>query len=75
MAKPPSMIAGAYDQPDSKAPKEDSPATKIKKMANDEKMNATRMWVAGHLTDKEHAQVHRRAAHAIKNAHKLAKSK
>lgn len=51
--------------------KEPTPAMRIKRMANDEKVHATRKWVAGELTDKGHAQVHRRANHAIKNARKL----
>lgn len=54
--------------------KEPSPAMKIKKIANEEKLHATRRWVSGDLSDAQHAKVHKRANHAIKNAGKLAKS-
>jgi hypothetical protein len=55
--------------------KEPSPAMRIKRIAQDEKVHATRKWVAGELTDRQHAQAHRRANHAIKNAHKLGSRK
>lgn len=54
--------------------KEPTPAMRIKHMAKEEKLHATRRWVSGELSDSKHAQVHRRANHAIKNAHKMAKS-
>lgn len=55
--------------------KEPTPAMKIKRIAHEEKLHATRQWVAGHISDAKHKQIHTRAAHAIKNAHKLGKSK
>lgn len=55
--------------------KEPTPAMRIKRMANDEKVYATRKWVSGEISDAKHNQIHKRAAHAIKNAHKLGKSK
>lgn len=55
--------------------KEPSPAMKIKRIAHEEKLHATRQWVAGHISDAKHKQIHNRAAHAIKNAHKLGKGK
>lgn len=54
--------------------KEPSPAMKIKLMAHQEKLHATRKWVSGELTDRQHSKVHTRANHAIKNAHKLSKA-
>lgn len=51
--------------------KEPSPAMKIKRMAGDEKLHATRKWVSGEISTAKHNQIHKRAAHAIKNAHKL----
>jgi hypothetical protein len=51
--------------------KEPTPAMKVKRIAHEEKLHATRQWVAGHLSDAKHAQVHRRANHAIKHAKKL----
>lgn len=53
--------------------KEPTPAMKIKSMAKDEKMHATRQWIAGHMTNAAHKKVHDRANHAIKNAHKMSK--
>lgn len=53
--------------------KEPTPAMRIKRLAHDEKVHATRRWVAGEISNAQHAQVHKRAAHAIKNAHKLGK--
>ncbi len=55
--------------------KEPSPAMKVKKMAHDEKLHATRRWVSGEISDAKHKQIHNRANHAIKNASKLVKSK
>lgn len=55
--------------------KEPTPAMRIKRMANDEKVHATRRWVSGEISDAKHKQIHNRAAHAIKNAHKLGKGK
>lgn len=48
-----------------------TPAMRIKRAAHDEKINATRRWVSGEITDKQHASTHRRANHAIKHAKKL----
>lgn len=53
--------------------KEPTPAMRIKRMAHDEKVHATRRWVSGEITNAQHSQIHKRAAHAIKNAHKLGK--
>jgi hypothetical protein len=55
--------------------KEPTPAMKIKRMAHDEKMHATRQWIGGHLSNAEHKKVHERANHAIKNASKMMKIK
>jgi len=54
--------------------KEPTPAMKIKRIAHEEKLHATRQWVAGHMSDAKHKQIHARAKHAIKNAHKLSKA-
>lgn len=55
--------------------KEPTPAMKIKKAAVDEKHYATRDWIAGRISDKHHKKVLSRANYAIKNAHKLTKSR
>lgn len=52
-----------------------TPAMRIKSMAHDEKLHATRRWVSGEITNAKHAQIHKRADHAIKNAHKLGSKK
>jgi hypothetical protein len=51
--------------------KEPTPAMRIKRNAHDEKVYATRDWVAGRINNKKHSEIHSRANHAIKNAHKL----
>lgn len=56
-------LAGGYKEP--------TPAMRIKRVAQDEKHNATRKWISGEITAKQHDGVHKRANHAIKNAHKL----
>lgn len=56
-------LASAYKEP--------TPAMRIKRTAGDEKVHATRRWIAGEISDKQHTQAHRRANHAIKNAKKL----
>lgn len=53
--------------------KEPTPAMRITKAAQDEKVHATRKWVMGELSDRKHSQVHSRANHAIRNAKKLGK--
>jgi hypothetical protein len=58
-------LAGEYKEP--------TPSMRIKKAAQDEKVHATRRWVSGEISDKQHTTAHRRANHAIKNAHKLGK--
>jgi len=55
--------------------KEPTEAMKMKKAAVDEKHYATRDWIAGRISDKAHKKVHSRANFAIKNAHKLTKSR
>lgn len=50
-----------------------TPAMRIKSMAHEEKIHATRRWVAGEISDAKHNQIHKRAGEAIKNAHKLGK--
>lgn len=55
--------------------KEPTPAMRIKHMARDEKVHATRRWVSGEISDAKHNQIHRRANHAIKHAVKLGKTK
>lgn len=34
--------------------------------AHDEKVHATRKWVAGEISNKKHADIHKRADHVIK---------
>lgn len=46
--------------------KEPTPKQRMKIHAREEKVQATRRWVAGELSDKEHAGVHRRANEVIK---------
>jgi len=53
--------------------KEPTPAMKVKKIAHEEKLHATRMWVAGHISDAKHKKIHSRANHVIKHAHKIVK--
>jgi hypothetical protein len=53
--------------------KEPTPAMRITKAAHDEKVAATRDWIAGRMSTKKHQQAHSRANHAIKHAHKLGK--
>lgn len=55
--------------------KEPTPAMRIKKDAHEEKLRATRRWVAGEISNSEHKKVHTRANHAIKHAHKLGSRK
>ena len=55
--------------------KEPTPAMKVKRIAHEEKLHATRQWVAGHITDAHHKKVHARANHAIKHAHSMMKHK
>jgi hypothetical protein len=50
--------------------KEPTPAMKITKAAQEEKHYATRDWIAGRISTRKHNQIHARAKHAIKNAHK-----
>ena len=54
--------------------KEPTPAMKVKEDAHSEKRMATRDWVAGRISTKKHKQIHSRANHVIKNAHKLTKA-
>lgn len=39
--------------------------------AHDEKVHATRKWVAGEISNKAHAEIHRRADHVIKKKGKM----
>lgn len=55
--------------------KEPSPAMKAKEMAKHEKLHATRRWVSGEISNAQHTQVHKRANHVLKNAHKIMKGK
>lgn len=71
----PTNYAGSQVGELASAYKEPTPAMRIKRAAGDEKVNATRKWVAGEISDKQHTQAHKRANHAIKNAHKLGSKK
>ena len=41
--------------------KEPTPAQRMKQVARDEKVHATRRWIAGELDNKKHAGIHERA--------------
>jgi hypothetical protein len=49
--------------------KEPTPVQKMKGHAKDAMQNATRDWVEGRMSTKDHNAVHARAAHVLKNKH------
>jgi len=49
--------------------KEPTPRQRIKTHAREEKIQATRKWVAGELSNKQHEGVHRRANEVLKGKH------
>lgn len=51
-----------------------TPAMRIKNIAKDEKIHATRRWIAGEISNAQHTKIHSRANHAIKHASKLVKA-
>lgn len=67
------LLAEASDKVSEPKYKEPTGAMRIKEAAKSEKIHATRRWIAGEISTKQHSMIHKRAAHAIKNAHKLGK--
>lgn len=58
MRSPSPLLVTAYKEP--------TPSQRIKTHAREEKIHATRRWVAGELSNKEHAGIHRRANEVLK---------
>lgn len=50
-------------------PKVPTHREKEKDLARSEKLNATREWIAGHMSTAKHAAVHHRANRVIRNKH------
>lgn len=55
--------------------KQPTPAMKMKEDAHSAKRMATRDWVEGRISTTKHNQIHKRANHVMKNAHKMSKAK